>query len=78
MEYSKSMSVPLCLTYNNTGGGHANFEVQVSLTSSQGIIYLLFIMCSSVCVCVNARSQQSQWEVLIDAMWTIVGFIKCG
>ena len=54
VEYSRSVSVRLCLTYDNTGGGHTYFEVQVSLSSSQGM-YLPNI--SSVCVvCVSVLS----------------------
>ncbi|CAI8044587.1 hypothetical protein GBAR_LOCUS24714 [Geodia barretti] len=36
IEYSENLAVPVCLSYDNTGGGHAQFSVNVSVTGQDG------------------------------------------
>ncbi|CAI8044343.1 hypothetical protein GBAR_LOCUS24599 [Geodia barretti] len=36
IEYSENLAVTVCLSYDNTGGGHAQFSVNVSVTGQDG------------------------------------------
>ena len=42
-DVTENLAVPVCLSYDNTGGGYAQFSVNISVATEGKLLYMMHI-----------------------------------